>query len=667
MLNRRNSLRFNALLQGIVLAHFALLPASAANQDNNVEWNGLFHDQGPRFINTAQPDDKTATTVKFRAHKDDLTKAALKYFDSADNKFHLVELQKDAASGTFNFDFWTGTIPASASKKYYRFKLTDGTNSVWYNAAGTSKTEPNSGDFYVLPGFKTPDWLKNSIIYQIFPDRFFNGKKTNDVQNNSYTHANKPTIRRNWGDSPKPAPGEDPSMVFYGGDLAGIKEKLPYINKTVGANIIYLNPIFKAPSNHKYDTADFDVVDPAFGTNEDLAQLCQAIHDASSGTAGRLILDGVFNHTGDAHKWFGKWEPTPGVVGAYQSKTSPYKDFYSFTQWPKKYAHFMTYDSLPKLNFGSSELRKQIFETPGAVAIKYLDAPYKIDGWRLDAPKYADKNGKQGEDAYNHEIWRKFRTAVKTKNSQAAIIGELWENAKDWVSNGDQWDCATNFDGFTQPVSQWITGKNYSNEPASLSVSAFDKWLKLTRATYPTCVQQVMSNHLSNHDITRFGDRAGGDIGKTYLGLFFQMTYVGVPTIYYGDEYGMSGGADPDNRRTMDWTLATEDNKAIALCRRLAEIRNKYSALRTGSFMTLHVDDSDKTYGYARMDEQTKIAVLLNNDSREHTVELPMIPLDLKKVASLKDEISGKEYPVRDGKISVTMDGHYGAILVVSE
>jgi alpha-glucosidase len=655
------------LVVALSIAQLATRPAYSADQDNNVEGSGLFHDQGPMFINTIEPDKQTETTVKFRAYKNDLSAASIKYFDSKDSKFRTVSLKKDPDETNAIFDYWRGTIPAGLSKKYYRFQLTDGSKTVWYNAVGPSDNEPTSGDFFVIPGFKTPDWLKNGIIYQIFPDRFFNGKKENDVQNGSYTHANTATVRRNWADSPKPAPGEDQSMVFYGGDLAGIIEKLSYINKTVGANIIYLNPIFKAPSNHKYDTADFDIVDPAFGTNEDLVKLSSAIHDGSSGVAGRLVLDGVFNHTGDAHKWFGKWEPTPGVVGAYQSETSPYRSFYSFTQWPKKYAHFMTYDSLPKLNFGSAALRKQIFESPGSVAMRYLDQPYGIDGWRLDAPKYADEGGKQGEDAYNHSIWRRFRNAVKTKKSDAAILGELWENAKDWTASGDQWDCATNFDGFTQPVSQWITGKNYTNEPASLSVSGFDKWLRLTRATYPTCVQQAMSNHLSNHDITRFGDRAGGDIGKTYLGLFFQMTYVGVPTIYYGDEYGMSGGADPDNRRTMDWTVATEDNKAIALCRKLAAIRNKYTALRTGSFMTLHIDDANKTYGFARMDKRCKIAVLLNNDSREHTVELPVTQLDLKGEAKLTDEISGKTFTVSNGKVSVPLDGHYGAILVAPE
>lgn len=656
---------FEKLMCGLLFAPIATMPALAASHNNDVEWNGLFHDQGPLFINTAQPDEKTETAIKFRAYKNDLTAVFAKYYDSADRKFHTVKLKKDPNSASAAFDYWMGVIPASKSKKYYRFKLVDGNISVWFNASGPSNCEPAFGDFFILPGFRTPDWLKNGIIYQIFPDRFFNGKTSNDVQDGSYAHAGRPTIHRDWGESPKPRPGEDQSMIFFGGDLEGIKQKLPYIRNTVGANIIYLNPIFRAPSNHKYDTSDFDSVDPAFGTAEDLSQLSAAIHENSSGIAGRLILDGVFNHTGDAHKWFGKYEPTSGVVGAYQSQTSPFKDFYSFTRWPDDYAHFMTYDSLPKLNFGSPELRRRIFEAPDSVAIKYLEPPFKIDGWRLDAPKYADRDGQQGEDDYNHSLWKQFRSAIKAKNPDAAILGELWENAKDWVSTGDQWDCATNFDGFTQPVSQWITGKNYTNEPAKLSVTEFDKWLLKTRAPYPACAQHVMSNHLSNHDITRFGDRAGGDTSKTCLGLFFLMTYVGVPTIYYGDEYGMSGGADPDNRRTMDWEIAKPDNQVIALCRKLSEIRNKYSALRTGSFITLNTDDINNTYCYGRMDKEGKIAVLLNNDAVEHTVDLSLVPLELREGSRLTDAITGTSFTIRAGGVKVPVKARSGAILVM--
>lgn len=502
------------------------------------------------------------------------------------------------------------------------------------------------------------------MIYQVFPDRFFNGDKNNDVQTNSYTHAGRPTVRREWNESPKGKDGEDQGQIFFGGDLKGIRKKLSYIRKTVGANIIYMTPVFKAPSNHKYDTSDYDFVDPAFGTNKDLAALSAQIHKTQNGKAGHLILDGVFNHTGDSHKWFGKYEAAVGDPGAFQSQQSPYSKFYTFWQWPDKYACFMTFDSLPKLNFGSDEVRRRIFTTPDSVAQRYLRAPYSIDGWRLDAPKHADANGGQGENEFNHSLWREFRRSVKDVNPQAAIIGEYWGNARDWTAAGDQWDGATNFEGFTQPVSQWITGKTFTGEHAPLTVSQFDRQLKLTRDEYPLAVQHSMSNHLSNHDIPRFAERADGDIRKTILALIFQMTYIGVPTIYYGDEYGMTGGADPDNRKPMDWSKAKKDNTAISVCRKLTIIRNKFPALRTGSFMTIKTDDARKVYCYARTNATEKVLVILNNDNCKQSIAVPVSTLGLRSGITVRDQLSGNHYAVKDERITINVPSYFGAILV---
>jgi alpha-glucosidase len=176
-------------------------------------------------------------------------------------------------------------------------------------------------------------------------------------------------------------------------------------------------------------------------------------------------------------------------------------------------------------------------------------------------------------------------------------------------------------------------------------------------------VQQAMSNFLSSHDITRFGNRAGGDIWKTYLALFFQMTYVGTPTIYYGDEYGMQGGADPDNRRTFDWSTGSITNSAVALTQKLTTIRNAYPALRTGSFMTLLTDDANKLYAYGRFDATNRIAVALNNDSVSHTVTVPVWQLSMTNGSTVTELISGTHYTVQNGQVSVAVNGHYGAIL----
>jgi alpha-glucosidase len=640
------------------------VPARAASNDNNVEWNGLFHDQGPLFDNHVEPTSAQPVTLTFRSFKGDITGASIKYYDSGDSAFHTVPMSWSSNDATGTFDFWTGTIPASASEKYYRFKITDGSATAWYNAAGISASEPSSGDFFVIPGFSTPAWMKNGVMYQIFPDRFYNGNTANDVQTGQYSYKGRSTEKHAWGSSVYAASGGDNNLVFFGGDLAGVDQKLDYIKNTVGADIVYLNPIFSAPSVHKYDTADYSSVDPAFGGNGALQTLITDLHSSSNGAHGYLMLDGVFNHTGDAHQWFDKYHQFASQ-GATESQQSQWYGYYDFQQWPGTYSSFLGFDTLPKLDYGSSGsvVRNAIYGASNSVVKTYLKAPYGIDGWRLDAAQYIDAAGNNGSDATNHQILAELRNAVKSVNPDADILGEYFGNASPWTSSGNQWDGAMNYDGFTQPVSEWITGHDYGNGSASLNVSQLDTWLHGTRANYPTPVQQVMANFLSSHDITRFGTRAGGDIWKTYLALIFQMTYVGTPTIYYGDEYGMQGGADPDNRRTFDWTTGSSTNSAVALTGKLTAIRKQYAALRTGSFMRLFTDDGNKLYGYGRFDAVNRIAVVLNNDSSAHSVSVPVFQLSMTNGSAVTDLLSGTRYTVQNGQVSVSVNGHYGVIL----
>ena len=638
--------------------------AFAATNDNNVEWAGLFHDQGPLFDNAPEPTASQAVTLTFRTYKGDITSANIKYYDSADGAFHWVAMHWASNDATGTFDYWQGTVPASASEKYYRFQINDGSSTAWYNAAGTSSSEPSSGDFYVIPGFKTPDFMKNGVIYQIFPDRFYNGDTSNDVQTGQYTYGGQSTQKVAWGGSVFATGGGSNNLVFFGGDLAGVDQKLGYIKQTLGANIVYLNPVFVSPTNHKYDTEDYYNVDPAFGSNATLQTLIADVHSTANGPRGYVLLDGVFNHTGDTSQWFDRynWWSTQG---AYESQSSPWYGYYTFQQWPNSYSSFYGYSSMPKLDYGASgsAVRNQIYGSATSVVKTWLASPYGIDGWRLDAPQYIDAGGNGGSDATNHQIMVELRTAVKSVNANAAILGEFWGNANPWTSNGKEWDSALNYDGFTQPVSEWITGVDYRGNAASLPVSQFDSWLHGTRANYPTDVQQTMANFLSSHDIQRFGQRAGGDIWKTYLALIFQMTYVGTPTIYYGDEYGMQGGNDPDNRRTFDWTQGTTTNAAVALTQKLIAIRNQYAALRTGSFMSLLTDDANKLYAYGRFDQSHRIAVALNNDSTSHTVTVPVWQLSMTNGSTVTDLLSGNTYTVSGGNVTVAVNGHYGAIL----
>jgi alpha-glucosidase len=642
---------------------------ATCSNDNNVEWNYLFSDQGPMYDSAPEPAATTPVTLTLRTCKGDITGANIKYYDTADDAFHLVAMHWVSNDPTGTFDYWQGTVPASSSEKHYRFQINDGTATAWLNAGGTYSSEPATDDFLIIPGFKTPDWMKNGVMYQIFVDRFDDGDTSNDVTSGEYTYAGCATEQHAWGTSVVATVPNCNSAVFFGGDLAGVDQKLGYIKGTLGADIIYLNPIFNSPTNHKYDTQNYYEVDPAFGTQATLEQLIADIHSSSNGPEGYVILDGVFNHSGDSNCWFDK-NLYDGITcsppGAYQSQSSPYYGYYDFQSWPGTYSTFAgDVPSMPKLDYGASgsPVRAQIYGSSTSVMQTYLSSPYDIDGWRLDAAQYLDAGGNGGSDATNHQIMQEMRSAVLSVNPNAEILGEYWGDASSWLDDGTEWDGAMNYNGFTNPVSEWICGVDENGNGDSIDESTLDSWLLGTRADLPVNVQETMTNELGTHDTERFATRCGGDIWKTYLGLIFQFTYVGTPTIYYGDEYGMQGGADPDDRRTFDWSQATTSNAAVALTRKLISIRNQYPELRTGSYMTLLADTSHHIYAFGRWDADHRIAVVLNNTSNTESVTIPAWQLSMVNGSWVTDLLTGDTYQVTNGDLTVSVEGHYGAIL----
>ena len=680
---RRPTLLLLILLAGTLLGVNSR--AMACGTNGNIHWRELFSDQGPLFDSNPEPAADSSVTLTLRVCHDDITSANIKYYDSATGQFVWVPMHYASTDPTGQFDYWQGTIAdVGSAELYYRFQVNDHQDTVWYNAAGISSSEPVYGDFFIIPGFKTPDWMKNGVGYEIFPDRFYDGDPENDVYNGEFTYAGCATEQHSWVSGYTSVAAYVHgcnSEVFFGGDLQGIRQKLGYIKKTLGANIIYLTPIFESPTNHKYDTANYYKVDPAFGTNHTLRKLIRAIHSERDGRRGYIILDGVFNHTGDTNCWFGRYtywkEKCKRVVGAYQSQSSPYYDYYTFQSWPDSYSTFFGISSMPKLDYGASgsPVRMQIYGRRDSVVQRYLRKPYGIDGWRLDSAQYIDAGGNGGSDATNHQIMQQLRTAVTSVNPNAEILGEYWGDASPWLDDGNQWDSAMNYNGFTNPVSEWICGVDESGNGASIGVSQFAAWLWGTRADLPGNVQQVMTNELGTQDTPRFAQRCAWTDGwGTYLGLIMQFTYVGTPMIYYGDEYGMMGGADPQNRHTFDWSEATTANAAVALTHKLIRIRNEYPALRTGSFLPLIPDITGDLYGtneifaFARVGRSHRLVVVLNNtSSTQSSVAVPVWLAGDAIGSTVTDLISGTQYTVYDnggrGYVDVTVEGHYGAIL----
>lgn len=531
------------------------------------------------------------------------------------------------------------------------------------------KTDPLLS-FGFTPGFHIPEWSRGAVQYQIFPDRFYNGDPSNDVRDGEYSY-NYRHVRHiaNW----RAVPDEDDYRCYYGGDIAGIIKKLDYLQE-LGVEVIYLNPIFLSPSSHKYDTQDYEYIDPHFGIIKDdeeyslkdweyhngyarryikrvtskrnllhsnaiFAELCQKLHNRGM----KIILDGVFNHCGSFHRWMdreGIYREKEGFEpGAYQDKNSPYREFFRFTDEEPGYEAWWDVETLPKLDYENS---RKLWDTIFAVAEKWLSPPYSIDGWRLDVA--ADLGHSLD---LNHRFWKEFRQHVKAVNPQAIIIAEHYGDPSDWLK-GDEWDTVMNYSAFMEPVTYFLTGMEKHSDGYSEELyqdgEKFFKIMQENMANFQHGPLQCAMNELSNHDHSRFLTRTNRTVGRTQsLGaaaadkgidkavlreaVVIQMTWPGAPTIYYGDEAGLAGWTDPDNRRCYPWGY--EDKELIELHRELIDLRRQYPVLKTGSVIPLGAGKG--WIAYARFDEKDCIAVVCNNNDKPQEIVVDVSPAEARE------------------------------------
>ncbi len=619
----------------------------------------LFSDGTAEYRFPAEPAAGESVKLRLRAARESVTEA----FVCINGERIALSLEKE----NIMYGYYTAEYVLGETAVSYCYEIHFG-DAVWfYDRRGAVRDRKEEFMFRITPGFCVPDWAKGAVMYQIFTDRFCNGTVANDVREREYCYIHEPVHAvENWNRLPQSMDVRD----FYGGDLQGVWSKLDYLQQ-LGVEVIYFNPLFVSPSNHKYDSQDYDAIDPHFGvilrdegeclaegdldnshatryssrvsTRENLdasnayfAALVEEIHKRGM----RVILDGVFNHCGSFHKWLDReriYENVPGYAkGAYVAENSPYRNFFAFTreEWPYNphYAGWWDHDTLPKLNYEASE---ELCEYILHVAKKWISPPYNVDGWRLDVA--ADLGH---SEAFNHAFWQRFRTAVKEENPEALILAEHYGSAKAWLS-GNEWDSVMNYDAFMEPLTWFFTGMEKHSDAFRPDLvgnaGAFADAMTYHMAQFQTGSLQAAMNELSNHDHSRFLTRTNGKVGRVgTLGseaaseginraLFMaavtvQMTWVGAPTIYYGDEAGVCGFTDPDNRRTYPW--GHEDKELIELHRELIRIHRSYPALRTGSLKLLYL--AQDVIAFGRFDRKDSIIVAVNRGAQERYVELPV-------------------------------------------
>ena len=670
----------------------------------------LFCDGTEGYVYPPEPKENELVTFRFRTAKDDVDRVGL--VTSADT----YVMEKECTQG--EFDYYTFETRLGEEPFRYCFEVQSGTEKYYYGRCGISREILEYYNFVVVPGFSTPDWAKGAVMYQIFTDRFYNGDKSNDVETNEYYYIGDYSQRvTNWDKYPANMGVRE----FYGGDLQGVMDKLDYL-QDLGVEVVYFNPLFVSPSNHKYDIQDYDYIDPHYGkivddggevlpngvtdnsqatkykkrttglknleaSNELFIKLVEELHRRGM----KVILDGVFNHCGSFNKWMDRERIYEGEEdyepGAYVSADSPYRSYFRFFKegpenWPYNgnYDGWWGHDTLPKLNYEDSvKLENYILY----IGRKWVSPPYNVDGWRLDV---AADLGRSNE--YNHEFWQKFRRAVKDANPNALILAEHYGDPSDWLK-GDEWDTVMNYDAFMEPVTWFLTGlEKHSDEAREELLGNIDNFIgsmahHMSNMLTPSL--QVAMNELSNHDHSRFLTRTNHMVGRVeHLGpeaaneyvnkavmreaVVMQMTWVGAPTVYYGDEAGVCGFTDPDNRRTYPW--GHEDQELIAFHKEAIRIHKEHPALKTGSLKILGGEEN--ILSYARFKGHDRIIVVINNRSERAEVKVPVweaeIPIKCRMkrlLYSYKDGYTTEyeEYLVEDGEVVANMGPHSALVL----
>ena len=456
-----------------------------------------------------------------------------------------------------------------------------------------------------------PSWVADQIFYQIFPDRFARSLPREAGQDTVYYHhaAHRDIVLRDWDE---PVTADAGGSTFYGGDLDGISEKLPWLQK-LGVTALYLNPVFTAPSVHKYDTQDYRHVDPQFGGDPALLRLREKTRRAGM----RLVLDGVFNHSGDSHPWFDRHNTA--TDGACHNPASPYRDWYSFSAEGQA-LDWLGYSSLPKLDYRSATLIDEIYRGENSVVRHWLREPWCMDGWRLDVVHML---GEGGGARNNLQHVAGITKAAKETLPEAYIVGEHFGDARQWLQ-ADVEDAAMNYRGFTFPVWAFLANTDISMDPQRIDAQTCMAWMDNYRAGLSHQQQLRMFNQLDSHDTPRFKTVLGKDVVRLPLAVIWLFTWPGVPCIYYGDEVGLDGANDPFCRKPFPWDKAKQDTELLALYQRMSRLRKRSRALCYGGCHVIYAEEN--VVIFLRLYQQERVLVAVNRGEPCEVV-LPASPL----------------------------------------
>ena len=575
----------------------------ARPDDSILATSALEHRQFPPFLNY----DRGKLTLSLRLRPNDARKVNVQLGS------RVLPLQ--LAGQDELYARYIGEIPWDRkSDLSYRFQIVDGNRSYSYGTNGLTSTGTAKPFQLTARSFKpyvVPQWVEKSVFYQIFPDRFDNGDKRNDPQD-----------VQKWDDKPT-------YYNRYGGDIAGVRRHVNYLDN-LGISAVYFNPVFQSPSNHRYDTQNYRKIDPQFGTNAEFSALT---HDLDK-RGIRTVMDFVFNHTATS------FAPFQDIRD--KGEASAYKNWYFIHSYPVKvqenpnYTAWYNFPSMPKLNVQNPPTRDYLLSL-----VNYWKQQVPLAGMRLDVANEVAPS-----------FWRALRTRAKSIDPNLWIVGEVWGDGSPWLT-GDQWDSVMNYQFRDACLRYFAEGKTTPTQ--------FMGKLMAIHSSYAPQVSRNMMNLLSSHDTPRFLTQCGGNIALDQQAVALQFTWVGAPSIYYGEEIGMLGGPDPDNRRGMEWKKATANNPMLTYYKKLIRIRNSNPALQSGDPTVLLTDDKANTLAYARTYGNNVAVVALNRSSSTRTVTIPLsaggtVLQSIAHKTGFVDALSGKRLqPITGSAITVTL------------